>query len=102
MHGQSIFDFFSPANSDEVRKQQIYKIVEQRFIPLNDMLGVYDNLDVFELTNKIFEQEKFQGNEYSKSAIKLIVNNASIDLLLKSNDELAVRGNIRTNSMANP
>jgi hypothetical protein len=42
MHGQSIFDFFSPANSDEVRKQQIYKIVEQRFIPLNDMLGVYE------------------------------------------------------------
>jgi hypothetical protein len=65
------------------------------------MLGVYDNLDIIELT-KIFEQEKFEGNEYSESAIKLIVNNASIDLLLKSKDELVVRGNIRTNSMANP
>ena len=103
-YGQTIFDFFSPTKSDEDRKQQIYKIVELQVynFELHDIFGIYDDLDVIELANRIFEQEKLEGVGYSESEIKLKVNNASIDLFLKSKDELAGRGNIRTTSMTNP
>lgn len=103
-YGQTIFDFFSPTKSDEDRKQQIYKIVELQVynFELHDIFGIYDDLDVIELANRIFEQEKLEGVGYSESEIKLKVNNASIDLFLKSKDELAGRGNIRTTSMMNP
>lgn len=103
-YGQTIFDFFSPTKSDEDRKQQIYKIVELQVynFELHDIFGIYDDLDVIELANRIFEQEKLEGVGYSESEIKLKVNNASIDLFLKSKDELAGRGNIRITSMTNP
>jgi hypothetical protein len=103
-YGQTIFDFFSPTKSDEDRKQQIYKIVELQVynFELHDIFDIYDDLDVIELANRIFEQEKLEGVGYSESEIKLKVNNASIDLFLKSKDELAGRGNIRTTSMTNP
>ena len=103
-YGQTIFDFFSPTKSDEDQKQQIYKIVELQVynFELHDIFGIYDDLDVIELANRIFEQEKLEGVGYSESEIKLKVNNASIDLFLKSKDELAGRGNIRTTSMTNP
>ena len=103
-NGQTVFDFFSPTKSDEDRKQEIYKIVEiQVYIfELHDIFGIYDDLDVIELANRMFEQEKLEGAGYSESEIKLKVNNASIDLFLKSKDELAGRGNIRTTSMTNP
>lgn len=103
-YGQTIFDFFSPTKSDEDRKQQIYKIVELQVynFELHDIFGIYDDLDVIELANRIFEQEKLEGVGYSESEIKLKVNNESIDLFLKSKDELAGRGNIRITSMTNP
>jgi hypothetical protein len=103
-YGQTRFDFFSPTKNDEDRKQQIYKIVELQVynFELHDIFGIYDDLDAIELTNRIFEQEKLEGAGYSESEIKLKVNNASIDLFLKSKDELAGRGNIRTTSMTNP
>ena len=103
-YGQTIFDFFSPTKSDEDRKQQIYKIVELQVynFELHDIFDIHDDLDVIELANRIFEQEKLEGVGYSESEIKLKVNNASIDLFLKSKDELAGRGNIRTTSMTNP
>lgn len=69
---------------------------------MHDIFGIYDDLDVIELANRIFEQEKLEGVRYSESEIKLKVNNASIDLFLKSKDELAGRGNIRITSMTNP
>ncbi|MFZ0554776.1 MAG: hypothetical protein WCF07_10375 [Nitrososphaeraceae archaeon] len=69
---------------------------------MHDIFGIYDDLDVIELANRIFEQEKLEGVGYSESEIKLKVNNASIDLFLKSKDELAGRGNIRITSMTNP
>ena len=82
-YGQTIFDFFSPTKSDEDRKQQIYKIVELQVynFELHDIFGIYDDLDVIELANRIFEQEKLEGVGYSESEIKLKVNNAPIDLL---------------------
>ena len=103
-YGQTIFDFFSPTKSDEDRKQQIYKIVELQVynFELHDIFVIYDDLDVIELANRIFEQEKLEGVGYSESEIKLKVNNASIDLFLKSKDELAGIWNIRTTSMTNP
>jgi hypothetical protein len=103
-YGQTIFDFFSPTKSDEDRKQQIYKIVELQVynFELHDIFDIHDDLDVIELANRIFEQEKLEGVGYSESEIKLKVNNASIDLFLNSKDELAGRGNIRTTSMTNP
>lgn len=103
-NGQTVFDFFSPTKSDEDRKQEIYKIVELQvyIFELHDIFGIYDDLDVIELANRMFEQEKLEGAGYSESEIKLKVNNASIDLFLKSKDELAGRGNIRTTSMTNP
>lgn len=95
-YGQSIFDFFLPAKSDEDRKQEIYKIVEPQVyhFELKDIFGIYEELDVIELTDSIFEQEKLEGTKYTELEIKLKVNNASINLLLKSKDELAGRGNI--------
>ncbi len=69
---------------------------------MHDIFGIYDDLDVIELANRIFEQEKLEGVGYSESEIKLKVNNASIDLFLKSKDEPAGRGNIRITSMTNP
>ena len=103
-YGQTRFDFFSPTKSDEDRNHQVYKIVELQVynFELHDIFGIYDDLDVIELANRIFEQEKLEGAGYSESEIKLKVNNASIDLYLKSKDELAGRGNIRTTSMTNP
>jgi hypothetical protein len=96
-YGQSIIDIFLPTKSDDDRKQEIYKIVEPHVyhFELNDIFGVYEELDVFELTNSIFEKEKFEGSEYTETEIKLKVNNASINLLLKSKDEFAGRGNIK-------
>jgi hypothetical protein len=104
LYGQSIFDFFLPARIDEEQKREIYKIVEPQIynFELNDIFGIHEELNVIELTNSIFEQEKLEGTEYSKSAIKVKVNNASIGLLLKSKNELLGRGNVRTTSMANP
>jgi hypothetical protein len=80
---QSIFNFFLPARSDEDRKQEIYKIVGPQVyhFELNDIFFIYGELDVTELTNSIFEQEKLEGTEYSESEIKLKVNNASISLV---------------------
>lgn len=69
---------------------------------MHDIFVIYDDLDVIELANRIFEQEKLEGVGYSESEIKLKVNNASIDLFLKSKDELAGIWNIRTTSMTNP
>jgi hypothetical protein len=96
-YGQSIIDIFFPATSDDDRKQEIYKIVEPQVyhFELNDIFGIYEELDVIELTDSIFEQEKLEGTEYTESGIKLKVNNASISLLLKSKDEFAGRGNIK-------
>lgn len=96
-YGQSIIDIFFPAKSDDDRKQEIYKIVEPQVyhFELNDIFGIYEELDVIELTDSIFEQEKLEGTEYTASEIKLKVNNASISLLLKSKDEFAGRGNIK-------
>ncbi len=93
-YGQSIIDIFFPAKSG---KQEIYKIVQPQVyhFELNDIFGIYEELDVIELTDNIFEQEKLEGTEYTESEIKLKVNNASISLLLKSKDEFAGRGNIK-------
>src|SRR5262245_58328834 len=95
-YGQSIIDIFFPAKSKNDRKQKIYKIVETQFyhVELNDIFGIYEELDVIELTDSIFEQEKLEGTEYTESEIKLKVNNASISLL-KSKDEFSGRGNIK-------
>ena len=88
----------------KIENEQIYKIVELQVynFELHDIFVIYDDLDVIELTNRIFEQEKLEGVGYSESEIKLKVNNASIDLFLKSKDELAGIWNIRTTSMTNP
>ena len=58
--GGNIFDFFSHGESDEERKQEIYKIVEFQVYNFksNDVFGIYDDLDVIGLTNSLFEQEK--------------------------------------------
>jgi hypothetical protein len=95
--GGNIFDFFSLAESDEERKQEIYKIVELQVYNFesNDVFGIYDDLDVIELTDSVSEQEKFTGTEYSELTIKMIVNNEAIDLLLDSREELAGRGNLK-------
>ena len=94
--GGNIFDFFPHEESDEERKQEIYKIVEFQVYNFqsNDVFGIYDDLDVIGLTNSLFEQEKLRGIEYSEPTIKMIVNNESIDLLLGSKEELAGRGNL--------
>ena len=96
-YGQSIIDIFFPAKSDDDRKQEFYKIVEPQVyhFELNDIFGICEELDVIELTDSIFEQEKLEGTECTASKIKLKVNNASISLLLKSKDEFAGRGNIK-------
>lgn len=60
----------------------------------NDVFGIYDNLDVIGLTDRIFEQEQLSGIEYSNRTIKMIINNESIDLLLGSEEEIAGRGNL--------
>ena len=88
----------------KIESEQIYKIVELQVynFELHDIFVIYDDLDVIELVNRIFEQEKLEGVGYSESEIKLKVNNASIDLFLKSKDELAGIWNIRTTSMTNP
>jgi hypothetical protein len=94
--GGNIFDFFSYGESDEERKQEIYKIVEFQVYNFksNDVFDIYDDLDVIGLTNSLFEQEKIKGIEYSEPTIKMIVNNESIDLLLDKKEELAGRGNL--------
>jgi hypothetical protein len=92
----NIFDFFSHAESDEERKQEIYKIVELQVYNFEsaDVFGIYDDLDVVGLTDTVSEQEKLRGTEYSELTIKIIVNNEAIDLLLNSREELAGRGNL--------
>jgi hypothetical protein len=94
--GGNIFDFFSHGESDEDRKQEIYKIVEFQVYNFksNDVFGIYDDLDVIGLTNSLFEQEKIKGIEYSELTIKMMVNNESIDLLLDKKEELSGRGNL--------
>jgi hypothetical protein len=94
--GGNIFDFFSHGESDEERKQEVYKIVEFQVYNFksNDVFGIYDDLDVIGLTNSLFEQEKIKGIEYSEPTIKMMVNNESIDLLLDKKEELAGRGNL--------
>jgi hypothetical protein len=61
-YGQSIIDIFFPTKSDDDRKQEIYKIVEPQVyhFELNDIFGI---LDVIELTDSIFEQEKLEGTK---------------------------------------
>jgi hypothetical protein len=95
----NIFDFFSHAESDEERKQEIYKIVELQVYNFdsNDVFGIYDNLDVIGLTDSVSEQVKLRGTEYSELTIKIIVNNEAIDLLLKSREELSGRGILDNN-----
>jgi hypothetical protein len=93
--GGYIPDFFSHGESDEERKEEIYKVVEVQVYNFqsNDVFDIYDNLDVIGLTDRIFEQEQLNGIEYSDPTIKMIVNNESIDLLLDSEEEIAGRGN---------
>jgi hypothetical protein len=94
--GGYISDFFSHGESDEERKEEIYKVVEVQVYDFqsNDVFGIYDNLDVIGLTDRIFEQEQLSGIEYSNPTIKKIVNNESIDLLLGREEEIAGRGNL--------
>jgi hypothetical protein len=96
-YGQSMFDIFLPAKSDNDWKQEIYKIVERQvyYFELNDIFDIFEELDVIELTNSIFEREKLEGTKYTESEIKLKANNASMNLLLESKDELAGRENIK-------
>jgi hypothetical protein len=102
--GQSIFDFLSYGQTDKDRWQQISKIVEPVVynFELFDIFGIYDKLDVIGLTNEIFDQEKIDDIQFSATEIKMKVNNASMDLLVKNKAELEGRGNLRTHSLAIP
>ena len=62
-YGQSIIDIFFPAKSDDDRKQEIYKIVEPQVyhFELNDIFGIYEELDVIELTDAYLNKRNLKA-----------------------------------------